>query len=86
MVSTFTIASIIRKPISGEQRAVASGSDCRLAILTGHNMPFSLRTSFCHAIANYSNNPQQLVRYRRHPNLWLEEGLWKQFLGSLCEP
>jgi hypothetical protein len=39
---------------------------------------FQFAHEFCHALANYSNNPQQLVRYPRHANLWLEE--------SLCEP
>jgi hypothetical protein len=38
---------------------------------------FEFAHEFCHALANYSNNPQQLVRYPRHANLWLEE--------SLCE-
>jgi len=38
---------------------------------------FQFAHEFCHALANYSNNPQQLVRYPRHANLWLEE--------SLCE-
>jgi hypothetical protein len=37
---------------------------------------FQFAHEFCHALANYSNN-QQLVRYPRHANLWLEE--------SLCE-
>jgi hypothetical protein len=38
---------------------------------------FQFAHEFCHALANYSNNPQQLVRYPRQANLWLEE--------SLCE-
>jgi hypothetical protein len=38
---------------------------------------FQFAHEFCHALANYSNNPQQLVRYPRGANLWLEE--------SLCE-
>jgi hypothetical protein len=36
---------------------------------------FQFAHEFCHALANYSNNPQQSVRYQRHANLWLEEGL-----------
>jgi hypothetical protein len=36
---------------------------------------FQFAHEFGHALANYSNNPQQLVRYQRHANLWLEEGL-----------
>jgi hypothetical protein len=38
---------------------------------------FQFAHEFCHALANFSNNPQQLVRYPRRANLWLEE--------SLCE-
>jgi hypothetical protein len=38
---------------------------------------FEFAHEFCHALANYSNNPQRMVRYPRHANLWLEE--------SLCE-
>jgi hypothetical protein len=38
---------------------------------------FQFAHEFCHALANFSNNPQQLVRYPHHANLWLEE--------SLCE-
>ena len=38
---------------------------------------FQFAHEFCHALANYSNNPRQLVRYPRHANLWLEE--------SICE-
>jgi len=38
---------------------------------------FQFAHEFCHALADYSNNPQQLVRYPRRANLWLEE--------SLCE-
>jgi hypothetical protein len=38
---------------------------------------FQFAHEFSHALANYSNNPQQLARYPRHANLWLEE--------SLCE-
>jgi hypothetical protein len=38
---------------------------------------FQFAHEFCHALANYSNDPQRLVRYSRHANLWLEE--------SLCE-
>ena len=38
---------------------------------------FQFAHEFCHALANFGNNPQQSVRYPRHANLWLEE--------SLCE-
>ena len=38
---------------------------------------FQFAHEFCHALANYGNNPQQSVRYPRHANLWLEE--------SFCE-
>ncbi|MGA8480311.1 MAG: hypothetical protein WB696_20280 [Chthoniobacterales bacterium] len=38
---------------------------------------FQFAHEFCHALANYSNSPQRMVRYPRHANLWLEE--------SLCE-
>src|SRR6266478_171510 len=38
---------------------------------------FQFAHEFCHALANYSNNPQRMVRYPRHANQWLEE--------SLCE-
>jgi hypothetical protein len=38
---------------------------------------FQFAHEFCHALANYSNNPQRSVPYPRHANLWLEE--------SLCE-
>jgi hypothetical protein len=38
---------------------------------------FQFAHEFCHALANFSNNPQRMVRYPRHANLWLEE--------SLCE-
>jgi hypothetical protein len=38
---------------------------------------FQFAHEFCHALANFSNNPQQLVRYPRRADLWLEE--------SLCE-
>jgi hypothetical protein len=38
---------------------------------------FQFAHEFCHALANYSNNPQRLVRYPRHANMWLEE--------SICE-
>lgn len=38
---------------------------------------FQFAHEFCHALANFGNNPKQLVRYHRHANLWLEE--------SFCE-
>jgi len=38
---------------------------------------FQFAHEFCHALANYSNNRRQLMRYPRQANLWLEE--------SLCE-
>lgn len=38
---------------------------------------FQFAHEFCHALANFANNPQRLVRYPRHANFWLEE--------SLCE-
>jgi hypothetical protein len=38
---------------------------------------FQFAHELCHALANYTSSPQQLVRYPRHANLWLEE--------SLCE-
>jgi hypothetical protein len=38
---------------------------------------FQFAHEFCHALANYGNNPSRLVRYPAHANLWLEE--------SLCE-
>jgi hypothetical protein len=38
---------------------------------------FQFAHEFCHALANYSKNPQRMVRYPRQANLWLEE--------SLCE-
>jgi hypothetical protein len=38
---------------------------------------FQFAHEFCHTLANYSNNPQQLVRYPPQANLWLEE--------SICE-
>jgi hypothetical protein len=34
---------------------------------------FQFAHEFCHALANYSNNSQRMVRYPRHANLWLEE-------------
>ena len=36
---------------------------------------FQFAHEFCHALANYGNNPLRSVRYQRHANLWLEEGL-----------
>lgn len=38
---------------------------------------FQFAHEFCHTLANYGNNPRQLMRYPRQANLWLEE--------SLCE-
>jgi hypothetical protein len=38
---------------------------------------FQFAHEFCHALANFGNNPQQSDRYPRHANLWLEE--------SICE-
>jgi hypothetical protein len=38
---------------------------------------FQFAHEFCHALANFSNNPRRLMRYPRQANLWLEE--------SLCE-
>jgi hypothetical protein len=38
---------------------------------------FQFAHEFCHALANFSNNPQHVTRYPRNANLWLEE--------SLCE-
>jgi hypothetical protein len=38
---------------------------------------FQFAHEFCHALANFGNNPHQLVRCPRSANLWLEE--------SLCE-
>jgi hypothetical protein len=38
---------------------------------------FQFAHEFCHALANYGNNPQRSVRYPLQANLWLEE--------SLCE-
>jgi hypothetical protein len=38
---------------------------------------FQFAHEFCHALANFSNNPQQSLRYSNHANFWLEE--------SLCE-
>jgi hypothetical protein len=38
---------------------------------------FQFAHEFCHALANFGNNPRQSVRYPRTANLWLEE--------SLCE-
>jgi hypothetical protein len=38
---------------------------------------FQFAHEFCHALANFGNNPSQLVRYPPSANLWLEE--------SLCE-
>ena len=38
---------------------------------------FQFAHEFCHALANFSDNPRQSVRYPRTANLWLEE--------SLCE-
>jgi hypothetical protein len=38
---------------------------------------FQFAHEFCHALANYGNNPHQSIRYPHQPNLWLEE--------SLCE-
>jgi hypothetical protein len=38
---------------------------------------FQFAHEFCHALANFSNNPRRLMRYPRSANLWLEE--------SLCE-
>ena len=50
--------------------------------LTGKNTywaqySFQFAHEFCHALANFANSPQRLVRYPRHANFWLEE--------SLCE-
>jgi hypothetical protein len=36
---------------------------------------FQFAHEFCHALANFSNSPRQLVRYPFSANLWLEEGL-----------
>ncbi len=38
---------------------------------------FQFAHEFCHALANFGNNPRHSVRYPRSANLWLEE--------SLCE-
>jgi hypothetical protein len=38
---------------------------------------FQFAHEFCHALANFGDNPRQSVRYPRSANLWLEE--------SLCE-
>ena len=38
---------------------------------------FQFAHEFCHALANFSNNPRQSVRHPKHANFWLEE--------SLCE-
>ena len=38
---------------------------------------FQFAHEFCHAVANFSNNPRQSVRHPKHANFWLEE--------SLCE-
>jgi hypothetical protein len=38
---------------------------------------FQFAHEFCHALANFGNNPERLARYPRHANSWLEE--------SLCE-
>jgi hypothetical protein len=38
---------------------------------------FQFAHEFCHTLANFSNNPQRLMRYPTHANFWLEE--------SLCE-
>jgi hypothetical protein len=38
---------------------------------------FQFAHEFCHALANFGDNPSQLVRYPHSANLWLEE--------SLCE-
>lgn len=38
---------------------------------------FQFGHEFCHALANFSNRPRQLLRYPFNVNLWLEE--------SLCE-
>ena len=38
---------------------------------------FQFAHEFCHALANFSDNPRRSVRYPRHANSWLEE--------SLCE-
>jgi hypothetical protein len=38
---------------------------------------FQFAHEFCHALANFGDNPHQLVRYPSSANLWLEE--------SLCE-
>jgi hypothetical protein len=38
---------------------------------------FQFAHEFCHALANFSNRPQRLVRYPPRANFWLEE--------SLCE-
>jgi hypothetical protein len=38
---------------------------------------FQFAHEFCHALANFGNNPQQLERFPPQANLWLEE--------SLCE-
>ena len=38
---------------------------------------FQFGHEFCHTLANYANDPRQLVRYQSQANFWLEE--------SLCE-
>lgn len=38
---------------------------------------FQFAHEFCHTLANFGNNPRQLMRYPPHANFWLEE--------SLCE-
>jgi hypothetical protein len=36
---------------------------------------FQFAHEFCHTLANYSNNPQRLVRFPPQANFWLEETL-----------
>lgn len=58
-------------------------SSSRIAIgLSAHDThwaqySYQFAHEFCHALVNFSNNSNQLVRYPRHANLWLEE--------SFCE-
>ncbi len=76
-VSMSTTGPIIRKWISSAPQAVELRSAWQAQDTYWAQYSFQFAHEFCHALANYANNPRQLVRYPPNANLWLEE--------SLCE-
>jgi hypothetical protein len=55
--------------------SIAIGLTAKSTYWAQYNFQFA--HEFCHALANFSNNPQKSVRSPEHANSWLEE--------SLCE-